>query len=203
MTPRRSSAQPGSVRIIAGQWRRSLLPVPDRPDLRPTPDRVRETVFNWLVTWMPVPMAAARVLDPFAGSGALGFEAASRGAASVTLLDHDPQVVSALSTTKARLDATAVTVLRADAASWLAQRAGEPQAMPYELIFLDPPFSEHRLPSMVVLTVPHLADGGCLYLESDEPIAGAFETHLQAHGLELVRSDRAGQVYFGLARLRR
>ncbi len=152
---------------------------------------------------MATPLEEAHVLDPFAGSGALGFEAASRGAASVLLLDHDPQVVAALTQTRNRLDAAQVEILCADAASWFGQRAMGNDAKAFDLIFLDPPFSDHRLPSMVVITAPHLSTGGCLYLESDSPIEGAFEAHLQANELSLVRAGRAGQVYFGLAQLTR
>jgi 16S rRNA G966 N2-methylase RsmD len=152
---------------------------------------------------MATPLEEAHVLDPFAGSGALGFEAASRGAVSVLLLDHDPQVVAALTQTRNRLDAAQVEILCADAATWFGQRAMGKDAKAFDLIFLDPPFSDHRLPSMVVITAPHLSSGGCLYLESDNPIEGAFEAHLQANELSLVRAGRAGQVYFGLAQLRR
>ena len=100
----RQAAHAGEVRIVGGQWRRSKLPVLDRPGLRPTPDRVRETLFNWLGQ----DLAGWRCLDAFAGSGALGFEAASRGAAEVLLLDSDAVAVQALDAAKQRLHAAAV-----------------------------------------------------------------------------------------------
>jgi 16S rRNA G966 N2-methylase RsmD len=108
------------VRIIGGQWRRSLLPVADRPGLRPTPDRVRETLFNWLGQ----DLSGWRVVDAFAGSGALGFEAASRGAAEVLLLEQDPALVALLNASRERLKAQTLRVQRADAIAWL--RAAPP-----------------------------------------------------------------------------
>ena len=117
--PTRGAAQdlPREIRIIGGSWKRSKLPVADRPGLRPTPDRVRETLFNWLGQTL----AGWRCVDAFAGSGALGFEAASRGAAEVVLLERDPALVASLVATKERLQATAIRVERADALQWLAR----------------------------------------------------------------------------------
>ena len=109
-----SARKPGGlrheVRIVGGQWRRSLLPVADRPGLRPTPDRVRETLFNWLGQ----DLTGWRVLDAFAGSGALGFEAASRGAAEALLVEQDPGLVRSLSASRERLKATQLRVQRGD-----------------------------------------------------------------------------------------
>src|SRR5438132_8589761 len=114
---RRSSAllPPRQVRIIGGQWKRSKLPVADAPGLRPTPDRVRETLFNWLGQ----DLTGWRCIDAFAGSGALGFEAASRGAASVLLVERDPQLVQSLRASQQRLAAGQITVEAADALTWL------------------------------------------------------------------------------------
>ena len=108
---------PREVRIIGGRWKRSKLPVADRPGLRPTPDRVRVTLFNWLGQTL----AGWRCVDAFAGSGALGFEAASRGATEVVLLERDPVLVASLTATRQRLDAEAVRIERADALQWLAR----------------------------------------------------------------------------------
>src|SRR4051794_41718942 len=102
---------PNQVRIIGGQWKRTLLPVTDRPGLRPTPDRVRETLFNWLGQ----DLTGWRCIDAYAGSGALGFEAASRGAASVLLLERDPRLRGSLRAARVRLGAGALTVQPADA----------------------------------------------------------------------------------------
>ena len=123
---------PGQVRIIGGTLRGSKLPVPDMPGLRPSGDRARETLFNWLQH----EVAGKRVLDLFAGSGALGFEAASRGAAEVVLLERDGLLAQSLRDSARRLKADAVRVEYADAMTWLA-RAPEGR---FDLAFLDPPF---------------------------------------------------------------
>jgi 16S rRNA (guanine966-N2)-methyltransferase len=122
---------PRKVRVIAGRFRGSKLDVPDLPGLRPTPDRVRETLFNWLAPRI----AGARCLDLFAGSGALGIEALSRGAACAVLVERDPGLVKALRATIARLGADGAEVLEGDA---LAVLAGP--ARPFDIVFLDPPF---------------------------------------------------------------
>src|SRR3978361_1083798 len=120
------------VRLIGGKLKLSKLPVADAPGLRPTPDRVRETLFNWLGQ----NLNGWRCVDAFAGSGALGFEAASRGAASVTLIERDRKLVANLAQAKTRLDATPLRIENADAMTWMARcPAGS-----FELVFLDPPF---------------------------------------------------------------
>ncbi len=158
----RAAGPPHEVRIIGGQWKRSRLPVADRPGLRPTPDRVRETLFNWLGQ----DLAGWRVLDAFAGSGALGFEAASRGAASVQLLERDAALVRSLQAVKVRLQAAAVQVLQADALAWMPRqpRAG------YELVLLDPPFDAGLAGAAVQAAQPLLVPGGWLYLEAAQPL---------------------------------
>jgi 16S rRNA (guanine966-N2)-methyltransferase len=160
------------VRIIGGQWKRSKLPVADRPGLRPTPDRVRETLFNWLGQ----DLAGWRVLDAFAGSGALGFEAASRGAAEVTMLESDVALVRGLAAVKARLAAEAVHVLAADALHWLAR---------FELVLLDPPFDAEIFDQALAAAAPTVAPGGLIYLEAPREFTvapAAFERrrHLRA-----------------------
>jgi 16S rRNA (guanine966-N2)-methyltransferase len=169
------------VRLIGGQWKRSKLPVADRPGLRPTPDRVRETLFNWLGQ----DLTGWRVLDAFAGSGALGFEAASRGAAQVLLLERDAALVTSLKATKLRLAAGTVEVQGADALAWMARAA--PSA--FELILLDPPFDAGLGQAAVTAALPLLAPGGWLYLEAAEPLAD-----LPA-GLRERRRLRAGAVH--------
>ena len=149
----------GSVRIIAGHWRGTRLPVPDRPGLRPTSDRVRETLFNWLQPVLP----GARVLDLFAGSGALGLEAASRGAARVQLVEADGPLAQALVDAAARLDAQErVAVRRGDALAFLREDAGEP----WDIAFLDPPFAAGLWPAVLELLPARLAAGAWLYVES-------------------------------------
>jgi hypothetical protein len=119
------------VRIIGGQWKRTKLPVSDKPGLRPTPDRVRETLFNWLGQ----DLTGWRCLDAFAGTGALGLEAASRGASDVLLVEQDPQLVAQLRAIQAKLDARAVKVERANGLTVLARSP----AGGLDLVFLDPP----------------------------------------------------------------
>lgn len=149
----------GSVRIIAGRWRGTRLPVPDRPGLRPTSDRVRETLFNWLQPVLP----GARVLDLFAGSGALGLEAASRGAAHVQLVEADPQLAQALAAAAARLDGEGrVTVRRGDALAFLREDAGER----WDIAFVDPPFAADLWPAVLALLPTRLSVGAWLYVES-------------------------------------
>jgi len=150
---------PGSVRIIAGRWRGTRLPVPSRPGLRPTSDRVRETLFNWLMPVLP----GAKVLDLFAGSGALGLEAASRAAASVQLVEADPQLAQALQSVAARLDAAAqVRVHRGDALTWLRE-AGDDG---FDIAFVDPPFEANLWPAVLAALPARMAADAWLYVES-------------------------------------
>eukprot|EP01034_Spumella_vulgaris_P031904 gene31904-39419_t len=141
---------PREVRIVGGQWKRSKLPVADRPGLRPTPDRVRETLFNWLGQ----DLDGWRVLDAFAGSGALGFEAASRGASEVLLLEREGELVRILQASKVRLKAANLRVEPADAITWMARSAPGR----FELVMLDPPFDaglfEPAIKAAAALLVP-------------------------------------------------
>ena len=160
---RRSKVLPREVRLIGGTLRGSKLPVADRPGLRPTPDRVRETLFNWLGQ----DLTGWRVLDAFAGSGALGFEAASRGAAEVLLLEREPALVASLKASQQRLKVETLRVQVADALSWMGRTA--PQA--FELVFLDPPFDAGLAAKSVALAQRLLVPGGWLVLEAGEPLA--------------------------------
>lgn len=178
----------GKVRIISGRWRRRLLPVPEVEGLRPTPDRVRETLFNWLAGCIE----GARCLDLYAGSGALGFEAASRGAARVVMVEKDAQAVEGLRRQAAVLGATEIEVVHADARHWLL---GE--ARPFDVVFLDPPFAGEDLGKVCELLdqAPWLAPGALVYLESraelDEPALPS--------AWRILRRQRAGQVRYYLA----
>jgi 16S rRNA (guanine966-N2)-methyltransferase len=159
------------VRLIGGQWKRSKLPVADQPGLRPTPDRVRETLFNWLGQ----DLTGWRVLDAFAGSGALGFEAASRGAGEVVLLERDAVLARSLTASKARLNADALQVHATDALSWMASAAHGR----FDLVLLDPPFDAGLHAQATDLGQRLLKKGGWLYVESGdalEPPPG-FEPH--------------------------
>jgi len=184
---RRGRELPQQVRIVGGLYKRSTLPVLDRPGLRPTPQRVRETLFNWLGQ----DLAGWACLDAFAGTGALGFEAASRGATSVLLLERDPELVKALRATQARLQAHAVSVERADAVVWMRAAAGRR----FHLVLLDPPFDDPGLLEHALKAATHLvAADGFLYVEAARPLVGVPE------GTELWRHDRAGAVRFHLLR---
>ena len=176
------------VRIIGGAWKRSKLPVADRPGLRPTPDRVRETVFNWLGQTL----TGWRCLDAFAGSGALGFEAASRGAAEVVLLERDGGLIASLAASKARLQAGAVRIERADAMAWMARTP----AASFDLVFLDPPFDSGLLDGALAAAARIVSAGGFVYAESGTPLAALPA----GAGLEPFRASRAGAVHFQLFR---
>lgn len=153
------ASAPGSVRIVGGRWRGTRLAVADAPGLRPTSDRARETLFNWL---QPM-LAGARVLDLFAGTGALGLEAVSRGAREAMLVERDPGLAETLRATVARLQAAdAVHVVRADATAWL--RA--PLLGTFDLVFVDPPFADDLWTTTLALLPPWLAEDAWLYVES-------------------------------------
>lgn len=167
----------GEVRIVGGRWRGSKLPVPDRDGLRPTADRVRETLFNWLQPIMP----GARVLDLFAGSGALGLEALSRGAHAARLIERDRELAAGLRATLERLrrgdpaelpcDAE---VVHADALAWLAAPPAALATDPtqrFDLIFLDPPFAGDLWRPALSLLPPWVANDAWLYLESPHDAA--------------------------------
>jgi 16S rRNA (guanine966-N2)-methyltransferase len=151
-----------AVRLIGGQWKRSKLPVADKPGLRPTPDRVRETLFNWLGQ----DLSGWRVLDAFAGSGALGFEAASRGAAEVLLLELDPALVASLRQSRESLAANMLRIERTDAMRWMA---GGPTAG-FDLVLLDPPFDSQLAEAAARAAARLVAPGGFVYVESAEPM---------------------------------
>ena len=157
--PRGRGRQPNSVRIIAGDWRGRRIRFPAAPGLRPTSDRRRETLFNWLAPDLP----GARCLDLFAGSGALGFEAASRGAARVVLVESSREVAAALAASRRALGAESRTeVIHARATRYLA-RAAEP----FDIVFLDPPFAQPALVGDACqrLASGWLAPGAWVYLE--------------------------------------
>jgi len=190
--PSAASSPAGRVRIIGGQYRRTPIAVADVPGLRPTPDRVRETLFNWLAHLLG-DFSRLRALDLFAGTGALGFELASRGASSVTLVECSPRAVDALRALRQRLDAGAVQVVAADWSAAVARLA--PASL--DLIFLDPPFDAGLLLPALEACLRLLAPGGLLYAESAQALEGPA---LAALGLEIVRADRAGAVHFHLLR---
>ena len=177
-------AQPGSVRIIAGEWRGRRIPIVGETAVRPTPDRVRETVFNWLQT----KIEGARVLDLYAGTGALGFESLSRGAVEAWFVEQDARLVEALYA-QAETFGAKPRIVRQDAASFLRGRA--PQR--FDVVFLDPPYSMPVEPLLELLPA-WLADEGVAYVERPLPV-GLPEL---AAG-EWRKRSRAGTVEYGLA----
>jgi 16S rRNA (guanine(966)-N(2))-methyltransferase RsmD len=170
------------VRIIGGAWRSRLVFFPSRQNLRPTPDRVRETLFNWLGQ----DLTGKTCLDLFAGSGALGFEAASRGARRVVMVEQDLVTFRALAASRAALDAAAVELKRVDALEFLRDDDGV-----YDVVFLDPPFKADYWPRLVPLLPRHLALGALVYHE------GAARPDLPP-GWAVHRESRAGQVAYQL-----
>src|SRR5213596_2092469 len=170
------------VRIIGGEWRSRIISFPSRPDLRPTPDRVRETVFNWLGQ----DLTGKSCLDLFAGSGALGFEAASRGAARVVMVESDRAAFSALEAARDRIGARAVDMVRSDANEYLAHSRDR-----FDVVFLDPPFRQNALPAVLERLEDRLAPAARVYLESAAPAEPGERWR------ELKRA-RAGQVSYQL-----
>jgi 16S rRNA (guanine966-N2)-methyltransferase len=179
---------PNQVRIIGGDWKRTPLPVLEALGLRPTPDRVRETVFNWINHLHDAAWSDTQVLDLFAGSGALGFEAASRGAAKVTMVDANSAVVRQLEANREKLKATNIAVQRGDALATAQSLAG--RGARFDLIFLDPPYQQGLLERALPLCRPLLKEGGLVYAEAEAPLA--------VEGWDVVRADKAGMVYFHL-----
>lgn len=182
------AARSNQVRIIAGQWRGRKLEFPDSQGLRPTSDRIRETLFNWLAPVLP----GAECLDLFAGSGALGFEAASRGAARVVMVERDGRVFQQLRTHSARLSATAVELVNSNANDYLA---GTGEA--FDIVFLDPPFGDAGLLQSVVHCLNQrqwIKPGGYIYLETKKDDA----TPQLPENWRPYRHKQAGRVVYQL-----
>lgn len=180
--PGRASGAANRVRIIGGQYRRRLLDFPDADGLRPTPDRVRETLFNWLGQDLPGWIC----LDLFAGSGALGFEAASRGAARVVMIERDAKTIHALEHNRTTLGANQLDILRVDALAWLANNREA-----FDLIFVDPPFDSGLAARVLPDLANHLKSGGHAYVEQGTAVVAP-------PGLIIQRSGRAGRSHFAL-----
>ncbi len=179
--------QRGKVRIVGGSWRGTRLQVPQTGGVRPTTDRTRETLFNWLA---PV-IAGARCLDLFAGSGALGFEAASRGAGEVTMIDHSASVIATLTAKRNGLNATQIEIIQADALAWVRCNRRR-----FDIVFIDPPFARDMVPQVCMLLIEHaaLAEGALLYCELER---AAMQPAIPAP-LHIVREKASGSVHYGL-----
>lgn len=172
----------GKVRIIGGHWRSRLITFPDQPDLRPTPDRIRETVFNWLGQ----DLSDLSCLDLFAGSGALGFEAASRGARRVVMVDEDAKVYKALRENKQKLRAMQVELVKMNALNFMNSDIRK-----FNVIFLDPPYRLELLSELLPLLPLHLEKDGVVYTENKGICIPDKQWHVR-------RSAKAGVVYYQL-----
>ena len=173
------------LRIIGGLYRGKKLHFPEVDGLRPTPDRVRETLFNWLMN----DIRDARCLDAFAGSGALGLEAFSRGAAQVVFIEHSSTAHHSLKKNIAEFNSQQLQLLNSDALRYM-QQCKEP----FDIIFLDPPFALNYIPQClnILAQYPVLRDGGLVYIESANPI------EIDPIQWENLKLKRAGQVFYGL-----
>lgn len=182
-------SQPGRLRIVAGNWRSRLLEIADVPDLRPTSARIRETLFNWLTPRL----AGARCLDLFAGTGALGLEALSRGATSCVFVENSARAVATLRANVAALEATGARVYAMDALNFL-QQSGDQQ---FDIVFLDPPFATELQPDLCRLLQvgPMLADHARVYIEEDRA-RPAFEL---PEDWQVLKTRNAGNVRYSLA----
>ncbi len=179
------------LRIIGGEWRGRKLNFPEIDGLRPTPDRVRETLFNWLTAYIP----GARCLDLFAGSGALGFEALSRGALNVTLVDNSPEVIHQLRQNIQALKTQQVELISASAVSWLEARNNDLESH-YDVVFMDPPFHQNLAALCCELLEQKnlLADNAMVYVETES----ALTTLPVPSNWTLHRQKQAGQVSYRL-----
>lgn len=184
----RAPNKSGSVRIIAGQWRRRQIAVPAIPGVRPSGDRVRETLFNWLAPHLP----GARCLDLFAGSGVLAFEALSRGAHHATLVESNTKVVNQLEHSLGSLSHSDAFIHHADGPAWLSEN--KPQA--FDIIFLDPPFESGLLEKSLKLLEPvWLSDNALIYIET----SGQIDELALPSTLEWTKRTQIGNVGIGLA----
>ena len=183
------NSRPGRLRIVAGNWRSRLLDVADLPGLRPTSQRIRETLFNWLA----MRVSGARCLDLFAGTGALGLEALSRGASSVVFVEQSARAVAMLRNNVAILRADGASVVQADARAWLRGEHGRP----FDIVFLDPPFVADMLDELCRLLDEYdlLAGDALVYLEQDK---SRPEPQLP-DGWQLLKNKTAGNVRYMLA----
>ena len=173
------------VRIGGGEWRSRLLSFPDVPGLRPTPDRVRQTLFNWLGQ----DLHGLHCLDLFSGTGVMGFEALSRGAAQAVMVEKSLPAVKALQANKAALHAEKARILQQDALQFLAQNREV-----FNVIFVDPPYEQGWLPKLLPLLAPHLASDGAVYVEAEFALADDETWQVIKHG-------KAGNVFYHLLKL--
>lgn len=194
----------GQVRLIGGQWKRSLLPVcVDVPGLRPTPNRVRETLFNWLATVFDGRWDSLTALDLFAGTGALGFEAASRGMRQVLMVERHKAVFSCLKEAQNRFHAESLVTLVCGDAMQVAGRLVA-EGADFDVIFLDPPFASDLLRQVLPFCSQLLRDGGVVYAESSHPLEESALMHLKGSNgrWDVIRQVQTGQVCYHLLQFR-
>lgn len=182
---------PNRIRIIGGAWRSRVIEFADADGLRPTANRARETLFNWLGQTLH----GKRCLDLFSGSGALGFEAASRGATEVVMLEVNRAAVEALKANQQKLDATSCRVVAVDALKFLGTAHEK-----FDIVFVDPPFTSGLMASVMKKLAPHLASDGVVYAEWAAPIAEVIASLPDAQW-EIVKQGKAGAVHFALLRI--
>lgn len=187
---------PHQVRIIGGQWKRTPLPVLDAEGLRPTPDRVRETVFNWITHLIDGAWEQVACLDLFAGSGALGFEAASRGARRVVMVENSVPAVRQLEANRDKLKADKLAIVRGDALA-AVQSAAQREPGGYGLVFIDPPYHQGWLEKVLPACMPLLTPSGLVYAEAEFPLDGEQAPEWM-QDWEVVRADKAGMVFYHL-----
>lgn len=198
--PGKRAATAGAVRqirIIGGQWRRTPLTVLDAEGLRPTPDRVRETLFNWLTHLLDGQWGSIECLDLFAGSGALGFEAASRGAAWVTMVDAHTPALKQIEATRDKLAADRISVVRSDALTFMQKLAANDQGQRFDLIFIDPPYHQNWVERLLPLCSLLLRPGGLVYVEQEQALI-CETSPATLDNWHILRADRAGMVFYHL-----
>lgn len=184
-TPSIKPQPKGEIRIIAGRWRGRKLPVLSSQGLRPTTDRIKETLFNWLAPYLQ----ASRCLDCYSGSGSLGFEAVSRGAAEALLLEKDRAAAQQLIANKNKLADQQITIIQTDSLLWLAN----PSSQPFDLVFIDPPFGQGLVPQTIERLDQYdwLAPSAWIYIETEQDHPElSVPTDWQLH-----RQKQVGQVY--------
>jgi 16S rRNA (guanine(966)-N(2))-methyltransferase RsmD len=206
--PKKTSSKPAAkrvprpamthqVRIIGGQWKRTPLTVLDAEGLRPTPDRVRETVFNWINHLIDGAWERTVCLDLFAGTGVLGFEAASRGAKQVVMVEMHTPAVRQLEATREKLKAEQVSITRGDAFATTQGLQARGMNRQFNLIFLDPPYGQNWLAKMLPVCAPLLAEDGLIYVESEVSLISDTPPDWLT-GWNVVRADNAGLVFYHL-----
>ncbi len=185
-----------TIRIIGGRWQRTPIAVTDAEGLRPTPERVRETLFNWLNHFWGEDFGILTCLDMFAGTGALGFEAASRGFCHITMIEKNQIVLKQLQTAKSKLQAEQVEILSGDAL--VLDSIMVSSGRQFDLICLDPPFHDHLLPEILPVCGKLLSSGGMIYVESDKAVTTQLLDGYGMKGMQVIRAGRAGRVYYHL-----